>query len=194
MSIDFKVFLAVTLPVWIIFRLYNAKHREAKGLQSSYSHELIANLLFIYLLYLAQMTVFPLSIGMTFERKYNFMPFSTIMMFIPDLLEHGLVNDLQNSGLTAGAINIIGNIAVFIPVGLIVPLMGEKFRRFKNTFLMGFGVSLVIEITQLLFVEGRHMDIDDLILNTFGTVVGWALYFVLRFFKRKIYKGEYLKR
>lgn len=190
MSIDFKRFLTVTLPVWIIFRVYNTKHRKAKGLQNSYRHELTANLLFIYLLYLAQMTVFPLSMGIPFERKYNFVPFRTIMMFIPGLLEHGLINDLQDSRLTASAINIIGNIVVFIPVGLIVPLMGDKHKRFKNTFLMGFGVSLVIEITQLLFVEGRYMDVDDLILNSMGAAAGWVLYYAPGYLKRKLTGGS----
>lgn len=190
MGIDFKLFLAVALPVWIIFRRYNAKCRKAEGLQSSFRHELIANLLFAYLLYLAQMTVFPLSTGIIFKRQYNFVPFKTITMFIPGLLEHGLVNDMHDTNLTASAINIIGNIVVFIPVGLIVPLMGDKYKKFRNTFLIGFGISLVIEITQLFFVEGRCMDVDDLILNTMGAAAGWVLYYVIKCLNRKFFKAS----
>lgn len=67
--------------------------------------------------------------------------------------------------------NIIGNITMFIPVGIVWPIC---FRRLNNTgkvILAGGGLSLFIEITQLLFYE-RCSDIDDIILNTTGVAIG----------------------
>jgi glycopeptide antibiotics resistance protein len=51
--------------------------------------------------------------------------------------------------------------------------------------VFGFIISLVIEILQLLFVEGRCMDVDDLILNTLGVVIGWSIFKAIKFLVKK---------
>ena len=75
--------------------------------------------------------------------------------------------------------NIIGNIAMFIPVGIVWPICFKKLDTFKKTVLAGFGYTLLIEITQLLCI-GRHTDIDDLILNTTGAIIGACIVFMIR--------------
>ncbi len=75
--------------------------------------------------------------------------------------------------------NIIANIAMFIPVGIVWPICFKKLDTFKKTVLAGFGYTLLIEITQLLCI-GRHTDIDDLILNTSGVVIGACIVFLIR--------------
>lgn len=72
-------------------------------------------------------------------------------------------------------INIIGNIAMFIPYGIIWPYCFEKLDRVWKTVLSGFAFSLLIEISQLLLYE-RHSDIDDIILNTLGVLIGALIY------------------
>ena len=72
--------------------------------------------------------------------------------------------------------NIIGNIAIYIPVGI---CWGLCFKQLNNVFkvtLAGFGLSLFVELSQLLFYE-RASDIDDLILNTVGAFIGALIYF-----------------
>ena len=76
-------------------------------------------------------------------------------------------------------INIIGNIAMFIPVGIVWPICFKELDTFKKTVLAGAGFSLLIEITQL-FCYGRHTDIDDLILNTIGVAIGALIVFTIR--------------
>lgn len=182
MIISFKVFLEITVPIWVIFRIINIKQIEVKNLLN---HEIVVNLLFIYLLYLAQMTIFPLNIGASFERSVSLIPFKTIMQFIPILLKNGLMTNSGNLHLNAGAINIIGNVVVFIPVGILIPLISVKFRRFKSTVILGFTTSLTIEILQFLFAEGRRMDVDDLILNTLGVAIGWGIFKTIKSLIRK---------
>jgi glycopeptide antibiotics resistance protein len=80
--------------------------------------------------------------------------------------------------------NIIGNIAMFIPVGIVWPICFRKLDTFKKTVLAGAGFSLFIELTQL-FCRGRHTDIDDLILNTFGVAIGAFIVFLIR--RRRTY-------
>ena len=80
-------------------------------------------------------------------------------------------------------INIIGNITMFIPVGIVWPLCFKKLDNIGKTVLVGAGFPLFIEITQLPFYD-RCSDIDDLILNTTGIFVGAIIYFAIKGLKR----------
>lgn len=73
-------------------------------------------------------------------------------------------------------LNIIGNITMFIPVGLVWPFCFKKIDTIGKTVLAGGGFTLCIEISQLLLYE-RCSDIDDLILNTTGVLIGAMIYF-----------------
>ena len=75
--------------------------------------------------------------------------------------------------------NIIGNIAMFIPVGIVWPICFRKLDSIKKTVLAGMVFTLSIELTQLLCPE-RHTDIDDLILNSSGVVIGACILFAVR--------------
>lgn len=70
---------------------------------------------------------------------------------------------------------VIGNLLMFIPFGILYSLAKKK-PSIKNTVLTGFICTLVIEILQPVF--GRAFDINDVILNTVGVVIGTLLYFV----------------
>lgn len=76
-------------------------------------------------------------------------------------------------------INIIGNITMFIPVGLVWPYCFKKLDTICKVVLAGGGVSLCIEITQLPFYS-RCSDIDDLIMNTTGVFIGAIIYFSVK--------------
>jgi glycopeptide antibiotics resistance protein len=73
--------------------------------------------------------------------------------------------------------NIGGNIVGFVPLGLIFPLLFSGLRRWHKTTLLIFGISLSFEITQLITGWGMF-DIDDLILNTSGGLLGYILFFI----------------
>lgn len=72
--------------------------------------------------------------------------------------------------------NIIGNITMFIPVGIVWPLCFKKIDTIGRTILAGAGLTLFIEITQLPFYE-RCSDVDDIILNTTGVAIGALIVF-----------------
>ena len=69
--------------------------------------------------------------------------------------------------------NTILNIILFIPMGFFVPVVWKNFRSFKTMFFMGLAVSLGIELLQIFTF--RLTDIDDLITNTAGTVLGYEI-------------------
>ena len=86
-------------------------------------------------------------------------------------------------------LNLFGNIAMFIPVGICWGLCFRKLNSVCKVTLAGFGYSLLIEISQLLFYE-RGSDIDDLILNTAGAFIGALIYFGITAVIRKLKKNH----
>ena len=79
-------------------------------------------------------------------------------------------------------INIIGNVTMFIPVGLVWPLCFKKLDTVGKTVLAAAGFPHFIEITQLPFYD-RCSDVDDLILNTAGIFIGALIYFGIKLLK-----------
>lgn len=81
-------------------------------------------------------------------------------------------------------INIIGNVTMFIPVGLVWPFCFKKLDTLWKTVLVGAGFPLFIETTQLPFYD-RCSDIDDIILNTTGIFIGALIYFGVKLLKNR---------
>lgn len=69
--------------------------------------------------------------------------------------------------------NTILNIILFVPLGYLVPAVWKNYRSLKTMFIMGFAFSVGIEILQIFTF--RLTDIDDLITNTAGAVIGYYI-------------------
>ena len=98
--------------------------------------------------------------------KINLVPFREMQRFI---------SKWETVGAVSALLNTLGNVIGFIPLGIFVPILFKKTRRVWKQLLMGFMVSLAVETIQLVFDVGVF-DVDDLILNTVGTIVGYALF------------------
>lgn len=72
------------------------------------------------------------------------------------------------------------NIVMFLPLGFLLPLLHQRFRSPGRCVRFGFLFSLAIEVMQLF--SFRAADIDDLIMNTLGTAVGFGCFCLLRKF------------
>lgn len=100
----------------------------------------------------------------------------------------GTIFDLKRYGirLNAGQINLLPfskdidiaayflNVLLFVPFGFFLPFIWPNIDKLEYTVLSGFSFSLLIEISQLF--NNRRTDIDDLILNTLGTLIGYLLF------------------
>ena len=95
---------------------------------------------------------------------------------------NGLLFDYPK--MSEALLNFIGNTAMFIPIGIIWPSVYRKLDTHKKVIAAGVGFSLFIEILQLPFY-GRASDIDDLILNTAGFVIGYGIYLLVKKSKKK---------
>jgi glycopeptide antibiotics resistance protein len=71
----------------------------------------------------------------------------------------------------------LGNIGWFVPFGMLLPVLLKRGNAFKVVAL-GFLFSLSIEILQFIFRKGIA-ELDDLILNTLGAMIGYLLYKLL---------------
>ncbi len=72
-----------------------------------------------------------------------------------------------------------GNIAWFVPVGLLLPVVTDGKLRFWHCLLCGTALSVLIEFLQYMFGVGIT-EIDDLILNTLGAALGYGLYALVK--------------
>ena len=74
-------------------------------------------------------------------------------------------------------LNIVGNILLFLPIGLLTPLLWPRWRRWGLPVALGLLISLSIEFSQLFI--GRGADVDDVWLNTLGALLGYLLFRLL---------------
>lgn len=87
-----------------------------------------------------------------FDPHFNFIPFA--YMF----------SDYENSLL---------NVLLFVPLGFFLPVFWQRFRKITATVLFGFCISLLIEVLQIFTL--RASDVNDLMTNTFGSLIGWCI-------------------
>lgn len=81
-------------------------------------------------------------------------------------------------------INVIGNTAMFLPLGIVWPSVFKALNTHSKVLSAGIGVSLFIEILQLPFFD-RVSDIDDLLLNSLGYLMGYLIYLLATSRKRR---------
>ena len=90
--------------------------------------------------------------------------------------KYGHKYDLQQLWMMRrGICNILLNIILFVPVGYLAPMSFKKVDKWYKLLGIGFGFTFCIETLQLLTHRG-WFDVDDLVLNTFGAMLGWAFY------------------
>ena len=135
---------------------------------------IISWLLFIgYLVVLSYFLFFSEYYGRTdisSEYRYNLKLFTEIRRFIV----------YRNTlGMRTVIVNLVGNVAAFMPLGIILPILNQKNARFFRIFFVSMFFSGLIEFLQLVYHVGIF-DVDDILLNTCGAVLGYFVYLLLR--------------
>ncbi|MCI8767948.1 VanZ family protein [Schaedlerella sp.] len=108
--------------------------------------------------------------------RYNLVLFKEIMRFI---------EYREELGVFAVFANLFGNILIFVPYGFFIS-MASTSRGFFQTLFYSFALSLGVEIFQL-FARVGSFDVDDLLLNTLGGVLGYILFLICNIIRRKCY-------
>lgn len=108
------------------------------------------------------------------QNNMSLKPFFTIKnyLYVVTHQDHG---DLYRHCL----INLLGNVILFIPAGIFLPKIWKKLQNFFLFLLVCVLVITLIEALQLVTLLGS-CDIDDLILNVFGMILGYLLFLIFR--------------
>lgn len=103
-------------------------------------------------------------------HKYNLLPFYTI---------HNLLTYTEKYTWQEWYKNLAGNIVLFMPLGIYFPLWNKRLWQAGRLALTVIGVIFVVETLQIVTTMGTF-DVDDIILNTFGALLGLMLMKALR--------------
>ncbi|MGW4703841.1 VanZ family protein [Streptomyces sp. NPDC004285] len=84
-------------------------------------------------------------------------------------------NYLGQPGFVDTVKQLGGNIALGVPFGILLPLLSRKARGFLRVALVTAATMLLVELVQGALITGRAFDIDDVLLNTSGALLGYVL-------------------
>ena len=183
-------YIIVALPIYLICRLIFIKRTKK---QVKVFNEILLTIFILYIIGLASQTIVPywnmgiysdtgkfyFNIRLTNSiSEINLIPFKT-------LYEYLFVNNTSVSSWSSVSIlNIFANTLLFIPLGLLTPLIWEKYDSFYKILTLGLISTCLIEFIQIFI--GRSTDIDDVILNTIGVIIGYTIF--------KLFKNKQLKK
>ncbi|WP_099203533.1 VanZ family protein [Miniphocaeibacter massiliensis] len=173
--INFDFFGISIFLVVLILEIYKIIKKKSRIYKS------IFKMLFvIYILLLIDVVFFPIPYQSRLIEIYrlktglgdiqNFVPFKIIISFIKD----------TSFGYALKQIG--GNFILLLPLGVFVSIIFENKKSKRFMFLIGLGTTCAIELTQgliglIIGFQYRVVDIDDIILNTAGYVVGMFISF-----------------
>lgn len=160
--------------LWLIIRIVYLIFFKKKQKEKNIRREMSLSLFVFYIILLIHLTVFreEHSIG---NIEFNMQSLNSI----------NLTPLVHTFKLTQGVTlfdyyyNLYGNILWFVPMGFAVAYLLNKKPYFLKTILIGFCFSFSIEMFQFIFGTGIT-DIDDLIFNTIGTLIGLICFIILQ--------------
>lgn len=97
----------------------------------------------------------------------------------PNFVPFGTIGHYLHIGGREMWLNVVGNLAAFVPLGLLLPMFRDEWRSLPCAGAFSLAVSLLIESLQ--YISGQRVaDVDDLLLNTLGGILGYLAFAVLR--------------
>ncbi|TKH43042.1 VanZ family protein [Paenibacillus terrae] len=102
--------------------------------------------------------------------SYNMVPLDTIGRYL---------RAAQSLSFRVWGVNLLGNIVVFVPFGILLPIIWVSLRRLGSLLLTVVVALVILEVSQMLLGAGT-MDVDDVILNVTGVLFGRVVYELLR--------------
>ena len=145
--------------------------------EKSKPHPLAVLLFVLYLLLLFYLLFFSETYGRTMDSgyRYNLEPFKEIKRFW---------SNRDSLGWNSVIINLAGNIVAFAPFGFFLPMLCRAGRNVFGCVILSALFSLAVEVVQLFSKVGAF-DVDDILLNALGGLVGFLIYVVIKKLLRK---------
>ena len=172
MYIHYTEMLIFITVLWCVIRAAIVNKKK----QIDWKRELELLLVYICIIVVARFTFFPFA---KVDGKIQPLFFDAAKMYPFRINLEPLVHLNDYVVKREAVLNFVGNIAMFIPIGIIFPCVYEELNAHWKAIAAGIGFSLAIEILQLPFFD-RVSDVDDLILNSLGYVIGYGIYLLMR--------------
>lgn len=157
--------IMVFVVIYLIYRI--CCYRKNK--RFNILNEFLYFILFLYFFVIAQVTIF---------KHGQVLEWPGVMVdinLIPLIETIKMLTDGWNIGYSY--YQVIANILLFMPLGCLLPLLFEDTRSWKKICIYGCLTSVIIEIAQI-FTVLNVTDIDDVIFNTLGAVLGYGCYLI----------------
>ena len=163
----FLQMIPVVLLTAVVYAVLRKRHLKKQGRAVNKSAEVCRLLFVCWLTGLVALTVVPSNLwnNMWYFLFYHMPSGAELRLFTFQY------NFLPTFVGRFGTENL-GNIIMFVPMGILYPLIRENVN-WKRMLGAGFALSACIELIQPIM--GRSFDVNDLILNTFGAMAGFAL-------------------
>ena len=162
-----------TLPFSIPYQILLTYQSKKIGYKLSIEHIVIVYIFVYYLAGVLSFTGIPTILRDIVHNSFGIIT-PTGLNILPDE-----INLTPFRWITEGVRTYIENILLFIPLGFMLPCIWKKYEVLWKTALSGFTFSLLIELCQL-FNRDRVTDLDDLLMNTLGALIGWVIFRLLK--------------
>lgn len=180
--ISYIYIASILIVIWAIYRIIVLMKSKEKNIL----REIAISIFFIYFLIVIYLTICKmdmLQINLQNRVYINYIPFvETIKMFQDNFM-----------GIGNAIYNIMGNILLFVPLGFFIPLLFKNKNKIVNIVLYGFCASLAIEIIQLSTAI-NVTDIDDIIFNTLGAVLGFFTFNIFYYIIKETKLRELIRK
>ena len=174
--ISYGQMVAFISIVWLLVRFCVYKKTQ----RFSWKRELQLMLVYICIVVVVRFTFCPFG---KVDGKIQPLVFDPAQVYPFKTNLEPLIHLFDYPTLREALVNLIGNTAMFIPLGIVWPAVFPQLNTHGKRIAAGFGCSLVIEILQLPFFE-RYTDLDDLILNTVGFLLGYGIWLLVKKLKK----------
>ena len=175
--IPFSLTFAAITALWVFIRAAICFRRN----RCSLKRELQLLLVYVCIVVVVRFTFFPFG---TVDGAVQPLEFDVANAFPPRINWVPFVYLFDYPVFREALINLIGNTAMFIPLGIVWPAVFKELDTHTKAIAAGVGTSLLIEILQLPFYV-RCSDIDDLILNSTGYLLGYGIYLLVKAIRQR---------
>jgi len=167
---DIQLLYRIILVIWAVSRLIRAIQYG----KPDFWREVLVWGLVLYVAFLLYNTFEPFTILLERQnQRANLVPLQGILRMIENA---SIFDDEVTQRIVF--LNLAGNVLIFAPFGMAIPLLERRLNRVWLVVLLGLAFSMVIELAQT-FLIARVFDVDDLILNASGTLIGFLVYAML---------------
>ncbi len=113
------------------------------------------------------------------EQNVNLLPFLTIRNYLRVIFQ-----GTNRALFTHCVVNLSGNILLFMPIGYLLPRIWQKQHNFFRFFFTCAGAIVLVETLQLFTLLGSF-DVDDIILNLLGMLLGFLFFHLKNLWKKR---------